>query len=78
MTVTNGAPAGGIPGVVWLKARASIGMGECVELARLPEGGVALRNSRNPEGPVLVFSSAELRAFLKGAKGSEFDHLAEE
>ncbi|MFI6808127.1 DUF397 domain-containing protein [Streptomyces luteogriseus] len=76
MMITNGVPAGEITGVTWLKARASVGAGECVEVAGLPEGGVAMRNSRHPDGPALVFTKAELRAFLAGVKGSEFDHLA--
>lgn len=76
MAITNGVPAGEIMGVAWLKATASVGAGECVEVAGLPEGEVAVRNSRYPEGPALVFTKAELRAFLEGAKGSEFDHLA--
>ncbi|MFE6774573.1 DUF397 domain-containing protein [Streptomyces sp. NPDC057702] len=76
MTIENGTPAGEIKGVTWLKAQASVGMGECVEMAGLPGGEVAVRNSRHPEGPALIFTRAELRAFLDGAKGSEFDQLA--
>uniref|UniRef100_UPI003F49A2A6 DUF397 domain-containing protein n=1 Tax=Streptomyces chartreusis TaxID=1969 RepID=UPI003F49A2A6 len=76
MMITNGVPAGEIVGVTWLKAKASVGAGECVEVAGLPDGGVAFRNSRDPEGPALVFTRAEVRAFLQGAKGSEFDCLA--
>lgn len=77
MAISNGVPASELPGVVWLKARASIGIGECVELAHVTEGAVAVRNSRHPQGPVLIFTKAELRAFLRAAKDSEFDHLAE-
>ncbi|MFE7276921.1 DUF397 domain-containing protein [Streptomyces sp. NPDC057623] len=76
MKIGNGVPACEIEGVTWLKARASIGAGECVEVAGLPDGGVAVRNSRDPEGPALVFTRAELRAFLCGAKEAEFDSLA--
>ncbi|MGI5353059.1 DUF397 domain-containing protein [Streptomyces sp. CA-250714] len=75
MTIMNGVPAGEIMGVTWLKAQASVGAGECIEVAGLPDGDVAMRNSRHPEGPALVFTKAELLAFLEGAKGSEFDHL---
>ncbi|MFT2014398.1 DUF397 domain-containing protein [Streptomyces sp. 796.1] len=75
MTIKNGAPATEITGVTWLKARASVGAGECVEVAGLPSGEVAVRNSRHPEGPALVFTKAELRAFLAGAREAEFDHL---
>ncbi|MBM7166848.1 DUF397 domain-containing protein [Streptomyces sp. G44] len=75
MAITNGVPADEITGVTWMKAQASIGAGECVEVASLPEGGVAMRNSRHPKGPALVFTHAEVRAFLDGAKRSEFDFL---
>ncbi|MFE7545760.1 DUF397 domain-containing protein [Streptomyces platensis] len=76
MSLTNGVPAKEITGVTWLKAQASVGAGECVEVASLPDGDVAVRNSRHPEGPALIFTRAEMRAFLDGAKGSEFDELA--
>src|SRR5487761_785091 len=47
--------------------------GNCVELAHLPGGRVAVRNSRDPAGPALVFTPAEWDAFLAGAKDGEFD-----
>lgn len=75
MVVENGVSAGSIQGVTWRKASASIGAGECVEAAGLGGGAVALRNSRFPMGPALVFTSEEWRAFLKGAKADEFDRL---
>ncbi|MFJ5737236.1 DUF397 domain-containing protein [Streptomyces microflavus] len=74
--VENGVSAAEIEGVTWKKAQASVGGGECVEAAGLPSGGVALRNSRYPAGPALVFTDAEWGAFLAGAKGSEFDRHA--
>ena len=49
--------------------------GDCVELAPLPEGGVAVRNSRAPLGTVLIYTRAEIDAFLQGAKAGEFDDL---
>ena len=73
--VENGVSAAEIEGVTWKKAQASVGAGECVEAAWLPSGGVALRNSRHPAGPALVFTDAEWGAFLVGAKASEFDQL---
>jgi hypothetical protein len=36
---------------------------------------VAVRNSRDPYGPALVYTSAEIAAFLEGAKAGEFDDL---
>lgn len=47
----------------------------CVEVAR-HDGRIALRDSKNPAGPALMFTGAELGAFLEGAKRGEFDDLA--
>ncbi len=59
----------------WIKSRHSNAEGNCVEVAPLTGGGVAVRNSRDPDGPALVYTAAELAAFLAGAKDGEFDHL---
>ncbi|MEU7551383.1 DUF397 domain-containing protein [Streptomyces sp. NPDC044571] len=75
MQVGNGVVASGIPGAVWVKSSASVGNGNCVELAALGGGAVAVRNSRFPDGPALVFTAAEIAAFIEGAKRSEFDRL---
>jgi hypothetical protein len=50
--------------------------GNCVEIALLAAGGVAVRNSRDPAGPALVFTRAEWDAFVCGAKDGEFDYTA--
>lgn len=47
--------------------------GNCVEVAFLADGEVAVRNSRHPDGPALIFTSAEWDAFVRGARGGEFD-----
>jgi hypothetical protein len=47
--------------------------GNCVEVAFLAGGDVAMRNSRQPAGPALVFTRAEWDAFLLGARDGEFD-----
>lgn len=59
----------------WQKSRRSNPSGNCVELARLPEGGIALRNSRDPGGPVLVYTLDEVAAFIAGARDGDFDDL---
>jgi hypothetical protein len=46
--------------------------GNCVEVAFLAGGEVAMRNSRDPQGPALVFTSAEWEAFLGRARDGEF------
>jgi hypothetical protein len=59
----------------WIKASASIGNGACVELAKVGDGRIALRDSKNPQTPPLLYTHAEIAAFLDGAKKLEFDHL---
>ena len=71
----NGVPAGDLPGARWRKSGRSSAQGNCVELARLAGSEVAIRNSRHPGGPALVFTGAELDAFLEGVKDGDFDDL---
>lgn len=53
---------------VWRKSSHSGGnMGDCVEVAHLP-GIVAVRDSKNPAGPVLTFTRDEWRTFLNSIK----------
>jgi hypothetical protein len=53
----------------------SVNNGACIELAPAPNGEIAIRNSRDPNGPVLVYTQSEWHAFLDGAKKGEFDDL---
>src|SRR6516162_1926575 len=75
MRVTNGIPATQLPMARWRKSQASNPSGCCVEVAALPDGTIAVRNSRDPGGPALVYTRAEVAAFLTGAKNGEFDDL---
>jgi hypothetical protein len=59
----------------WIKATRSGTSGDCVELRR-HAGGVEVRDSKDPDGPVLRFAPSEFVAWLEGAKKAEFDHLA--
>jgi hypothetical protein len=71
--VSNGMPATELTEARWAKSRHSGPTGgNCVEVAFLADGQVAVRNSRHPSGPALVFSAAEWDAFLGGAKDGEF------
>lgn len=72
----NGMPAAELQGVTWRKSTFSNPSGNCVELAALPGGGVAMRNSRDPHGPALVYTRDEIAAFLAGSKTGEFDGFA--
>ncbi|WP_328687758.1 DUF397 domain-containing protein [Streptomyces phaeochromogenes] len=73
--IVNGVPASALQDVTWIKSQHSAMEGNCVEMAVLPGGEVALRNSRDPEGPALIYTRAEIAAFLAGAQGGEFDAL---
>ena len=73
--MVNGMPAGQLQGVIWQKSRRSNPSGNCVECAALPDGGVAVRNSRDPEGPALVYTPAEIEAFILGVRDGDFDNL---
>jgi hypothetical protein len=56
----------------WFKSKAS-GGGGCVEVAHLPEGGVALRDTKDRTKAPHVYTRDEWQAFLTGAKNGEFD-----
>jgi hypothetical protein len=58
---------------VWTKSSFSIGAGDCVEFASLPDGTVGVRDSKDPHGAVLRFARSEIDAFLRGAEVGEFD-----
>jgi hypothetical protein len=78
VTTYNGMPAGDLGDARWRKSQHSNPNGACVELAPLPSGEIAMRNSRFPAGPVLVYTQAEITAFLAGARDGEFDHITSE
>ncbi|GAA2688124.1 MULTISPECIES: DUF397 domain-containing protein [Actinosynnema] len=63
----------------WRKSSFSTGEGSggsCVEVAPLPDGGVAMRNSTlGDASPVVHYTQAELKAFILGVKAGEFDDL---
>ena len=73
--IVNGMSADLLSGVSWRKSARSGALGNCVEVALLPSGEVAVRNSRFPDGPALVYTRAEVAAFLAGAKDGEFDDV---
>jgi Domain of unknown function (DUF397) len=52
----------------WVKSSYSNSGANCVETARTLSGGVAVRDSKNPDGPKLIFSPADWRAFTASAK----------
>lgn len=75
MRATTSVRAGLLGPLAWRKSEAGNPCGDCVELARIAEGDVAVRNSRDPHGPALLYTPAEFAAFLTGVKAAEFDDL---
>jgi hypothetical protein len=61
--------------VPWRKSRHSGAVGNCVEVAPLGTGEIAMRHSRHPSGPTIVYTRAEMAAFMAGIKDGEFDDI---
>ncbi|HEX2360694.1 MAG TPA: DUF397 domain-containing protein [Jiangellaceae bacterium] len=71
----NGMPASQLTEVTWQKSLLSNPSGNCVEMAGLSDGSFAVRNSRHPGGPALVYTRDEMIAFIGGARQGDFDNL---
>lgn len=62
-----------LPGARWRKSsRSSAQGGDCVEIAGLGPT-IAIRDSKNPDGPKLILDAASWRAFGRQIKASEHD-----
>ncbi|WP_459548538.1 DUF397 domain-containing protein [Nocardia sp. X0981] len=72
MSVNDGTKVD-LTGAQWLNG----GVGEpgthSVEIAMLADGHVGMRDGKNPDGPVLVFTPGEWAAFTAGVRDGEFD-----
>jgi len=74
--VYNGMPAGELGELDWRLAVGRGGSGDSgVELAKLPDGQIAVRNSAYPDGPALIYTRAEIEALIGGAQDGDFDAL---
>jgi Domain of unknown function (DUF397) len=63
-----------LAGAVWRTSARSAPGGQQVEVATgLPGGFIAVRDSRDPGGPALIFTPAEWDAFVGGVRDGEFD-----
>lgn len=61
--------------LAWRKARSSTAHGACVEVANAGHL-IAVRDSWNPQGVMLTYTTTEWKSFLDGAKRGEFNTLA--
>ncbi|MCW2895564.1 MAG: hypothetical protein QOH87_5090 [Trebonia sp.] len=73
--VYNGIPAGELPDLQWRLAGGTPDNDGGVELARLPDGQIAVRNAADPDGPALIYTRAEIEALIGGAQDGDFDAL---
>jgi len=58
--------------LAWRKSSCSGSGDNCVEVATLPNGNQAVRDSKNPTGPVLTFTADEWNTFISGIKDDHF------
>jgi hypothetical protein len=71
--IFNGMSASALSDVEWQKP--CQGNDHCVEIAALPDGRAAVRNSTDPGGPALIYTRAEIEALILGAKAGALDYL---
>jgi uncharacterized protein DUF397 len=59
----------------WFKSPDSGGADNCVEASFASDGSetVAVRNSKDPAGPTVVYTGSEWDAFVSGVKQGAFD-----
>ncbi len=72
MNDTRVAPRAALAGATYRKSSRSSAAGNCVEVAGLPGGHHAVRDSKNPTGPTLMFTAAGWTAFTTGVQLGEF------
>jgi len=58
---------------VWRTSTPCNAYGTCVQVAQLPGGDFAVRDSKDSGGPVLRFTSAEWCDFVSGVQAGEFN-----
>jgi hypothetical protein len=73
--IYNGMPAGDLGGAAWRKSERSNSQGACVEIARVGSGTVAMRNSRDPQGPALIYRREAIVALIEGLRDGDFDDM---
>ncbi|MBA0052432.1 DUF397 domain-containing protein [Streptomyces sp. AJS327] len=73
--VYNGMPAAQLGVEGWHKPWSGGNGGSCVEVLKLADGRVALRQSTDPDGPALICTHHEIESLIQSAKAGEADFL---
>ena len=60
-------------GIRWRKSSFSGNGGDCVEVGQAAGGGILVRDTKDPGGPVHRYTQSEWAAFLSGVRNGEFD-----
>lgn len=65
----------GLIPVSWHTSTKSSHIGECVEAGPVNDdsGRIAVRHSKDPDGPMIVYTRSEWAAFVQGVRLGEFD-----
>ncbi|MGH3493532.1 MAG: DUF397 domain-containing protein [Sciscionella sp.] len=74
---TTHATSNNLDYVSWRKSSFSNDQGQCVEIAALADGTIALRNSNRPGAGTVYFTRAEVAAWINGCQAGEFDDLTQ-
>lgn len=76
--IRNGMSAGDLGREGWHKPWSGTNGGACVEIKKLDDGRVAVRQSTDPDGPALIWTNRAMRQFVQGAKSGAADFLVED
>jgi hypothetical protein len=66
------APRALLAGATFRRSSHSTAAGNCVEVAELPSGHRAVRDSKDPAGPVLTCTATEWAAVTAGIRAGDF------
>ena len=73
--ITSGIPATELGENGWECPWSGPTGGQCLEVKKLADGRIAVRQSTDPTGPALIYTREEMTAFVTGVKNGLADHL---
>ena len=67
----NGISARDLPGVTWHRSRRSSPNGNCVEIAVLSRETMAVRDSKDPDGPALIYPPSAIARLIEAVRAGD-------